>query len=203
MNLKTIAPRLVTIAATGALLVGGTMAYFFDEGQSTGNVFSAGILDLKLSNNGVDFDNSVTATFGGTNMAPGGPAEEGTLTMKNVGTLAANHVDLEFSNVLTFSGAVHPMDQYLEVMTLTYGGVDLLSSVVNLNSTSFKDLDDLENQNQSLTDDLVNLDGIAADATKALVMSVRLHSSATNDIQGQSVTMSIMVSLNQGPHSAE
>ena len=58
----------LTIAAliVMALVGGGTWAYFSDPETSTGNILSAGTLDLKTN-----LANGVTATLLAENLAPG------------------------------------------------------------------------------------------------------------------------------------
>jgi spore coat-associated protein N len=70
-----------TIGAASAAAGAGTMAYFSDTEQSTGNTVSAGTLDLN-----VDSGNTATETFSLTNKAPG---DTGTATtnLSNVGSL--------------------------------------------------------------------------------------------------------------------
>jgi hypothetical protein len=73
--------------------------------MSTDNVFTAGTLDLQASNDGVTFTDGVSATFNETNMAPGAAATTGTVTLKNAGTIAADHFEMKFAvnstNVVT------------------------------------------------------------------------------------------------------
>lgn len=201
---KRIAISGLSILTALSLMTGATFAYFSDSGISTGNTFSSGTLDLQLSNSGESFTDNVTATFGGTNMAPGGSEVLGTLHLKNNGTIDANHEDIAFSNSLTQalslpgSDSTHPMDQFLQVTTLTFDGTDYLNvgttgHLTDHNSNGFLDMDDLETQGLS------NLAGIAAGGTKNLVLGVALHTSTPNDIQGDSVTTTVNVTLTQAP----
>jgi len=53
-------------------LVGaGSFAWFQDTETSTGNTFSAGTLDLKVSDDDEGFGDGVSATWTMSNMAPG------------------------------------------------------------------------------------------------------------------------------------
>ena len=45
---KRILISLSVIGAVGAIVIGGTIAYFSDVETSTGNTFSVGTLDLKI-----------------------------------------------------------------------------------------------------------------------------------------------------------
>ena len=93
MNTKIIA-SLATILVVGAVAVGGTMAFFSDPGASTGNTFSAGTLSLKLSDNNETNQDNITASFGGTNLKPGDILSQQSMTVRNDGTIDANHLDL-------------------------------------------------------------------------------------------------------------
>jgi spore coat-associated protein N len=197
MNRKILTSGF-SILASLALAGGATYATFTNLGTSSNNVFAAGTLDLKLANDAVTFSDDVTATWGGTNMAPNGSTVNGTLTLKNSGTVDASFVDLDFANVLTQSGSLpgsvttNPMDKYLEVTTLDYNGTDLLVSTVgDTNSNGYVDLEDLAGAT------ITNLPGITAGSTKTLSMSVKLNTNAPNDVQGDSVTTSLDVTLKQ------
>jgi len=67
---RRIVGSIVTIGATGALLIGATFAFFTDNETSTGNTFTAGTLDLKVDSechyfqNGIDGSCGEGASFG-------------------------------------------------------------------------------------------------------------------------------------------
>ena len=207
---------VASIAAAAALVIGATFAFFSDEETSSNNVFATGTLDLVLCDDDENVsecptldegpEDSVTATWTGTDMVPGGSEVSGTLTLGNNGSIDGNHVDIQFSNSITQSGVLpgsattNDLDQYLEVTTLTYDSADLLPSVTDTNGNSRIDLADLAAQSGN---DLVNLDGILAGDSKDLVMGVTLHSSAPNDLQGDSVDTTLTVTLQQAPHGSE
>jgi len=81
---------LMTIALVGALIGGGIYAYFSDVETSTGNVFTAGTLNLDLTDASDDGTESETATWVFSGIAPGetggGGAGAG-LTISNTGSL--------------------------------------------------------------------------------------------------------------------
>ena len=89
---------IIVIAITGI----GSWAYFNDIETSSGNVFSAGTLDLKTSNDATNYFDGVMATWSGSNMAPstGGSPITGTVTLKNMGTLG-DHLEFKFANTVT------------------------------------------------------------------------------------------------------
>ena len=53
---KRLLLSLASLAASSALVVGATFAFFSDSGTSNDNVFSAGTLDLKLSDDTPETD---------------------------------------------------------------------------------------------------------------------------------------------------
>src|SRR3989344_1481570 len=164
---------VASIAAAAALVIGATFAYFSDSETSSGNVFSAGTVDLVLSDdNETDLD-GVTATFGAADMAPG-ECTTGTLNIKNAGSIAANHVDISISNTND------TMDDYLRIDILTYDAADQLPSISDGQPNTLTDLDDFE------ADALVNLSLTDTGTNHPLVIEVCLDESAPNTLQGAS-----------------
>ena len=203
---------LATAGTAGILLVGGTYAYFTDQGASNNNVFSAGTLTMKLSDaNETDVDN-VTATWGLTNAVPG-TTFTGTLSVKNNGTVNAGSIDFDFTNVvvenpdLTSPGNVGttPMDKVIEITQLGWDlngdgdaldtNENLLTTVSNLNGNVWKDLDDVENT------DLTNRSyDESTNEVHTLIMQGQLHNTGTtNEHQGDTVTTTLAITLDQQP----
>ena len=82
---KILIPVMACVLSLG--LVGGAFAYFNDTETSTGNTFTAGTLDLVLSDDDETDQDGVTATWvSPANWAPGDTVPA-TLTMKNIGTV--------------------------------------------------------------------------------------------------------------------
>jgi len=87
----------VALVAIIATLSVGTWAYFTDTQVSTGNIFTAGTLDLGLSNSsGGSPTADTSATFSASTWAPGATAS-GSLYINNAGSLAAGHVTVSFA----------------------------------------------------------------------------------------------------------
>ena len=203
MNTK-IALSGLSIFAALALIGGATFAFFSDSGTSTGNVFGSGTVDLKLGNGVTATSDSVTGTIGASNMVPNGATVSATLNLKNTGTIVANHVDIIVTDVLTQAGSppgnvsTNPMDKYLKLTTLTYDAVDLLPSIAESNGNGFKDLEDLKNNNLT-AGDLQNLALADTGVDHPLVIGVQLDGTAPNDVQGDSVDVTLTITLDQGP----
>ena len=88
MNKKILA-SLIIIGILGFALGWGTYSYFSDTETSTGNTFTAGTMDLKLSNDGTTWTDGVTATWTSpSNWAPG-ETVTARLHIKNEGSIGA------------------------------------------------------------------------------------------------------------------
>lgn len=190
--------NLLTIGLALMVFSGGIVyAYFTSSATSSSNSFSAGTLTLKLSKDDSTYSDSVTATWGKSNMKPGDSAS-GTLYIKNTGSIAANHIEITTSNSITEASSgpgttdTTKMDKVLKITTLTYDGTNLLATLTDANSNGIKDLDDLESttlDNLSLTD---------INTSHTLAMTVQLDSSlAENQHQGDSVQTTMTITLKQ------
>lgn len=194
---KKIALSGLSILAALALMGGATFAYFSDVGTSTGNTFSTGNLDLKLTDDTETDQDDVGASFGGT-LVPGGCTGNQTLTLKNTGTVAADHAEVTVANTVTDNllPADPDMDSYLRINLLTYGGADVTGQITNSNGSAFKDLADW-----AAGTGLDNLTLTDLNTEHDLVLDVCLDESAGNELQTDSVTSTFTVTLNQ--HSSQ
>src|SRR3989344_3642721 len=141
---KSIWLSILSIFAVVALVGGLTLAYFSDVGTSSANTFSTGTLDLRLTDTDQSVVDSVSASFGGT-LVPGGACTGAqTLSLRNSGTVAANHAEVHLGNVVTDTGdAADPdIDSFLKIQTLTYDGDNVLGQITDNNSNGFRDLND-------------------------------------------------------------
>lgn len=207
MKLRLLSSGAVALASA-SLVVGATYAFFSDVGTSNDNVFNAGDFDMQLSDdNETDADN-VTGTWGLAS-APG-DTFTGDLEIKNTGSVAADHIELKFDNVMTEGsgpGAISttPMDTVIEITALDWdsdgdGTTDTnLLTGLSAGSNGIIDLDDLENLN---VDGAVDFDNVPFGGTQGsnhkLHMEGRLHPTLTTDEhQGDKVTMGLEVTMNQ------
>jgi len=169
----------------------GTWAYFQDTETSTGNVFAAGTLDLKTD----DVD-GVTQTLYASNLKPGDNVS-GSITLKNIGSVAGSSLDLVFSYVESDSSPnPAPMSAdataaVIELTTLNYGGSSLLGSVSDANINGYKDVEDLKNAN------LAGQTGIDASATKDFTITVQFRGDAGHDFQSDGINITMTFTLNQ------
>lgn len=186
---RSILLSILSIFAVVALVGGLTLAYFSDQGTSNDNVFAAGTLDLRLSDDTPETDqDNVSASFGGTAMSPGSSVT-GQLRLKNFGTISADHAEVVITN--TNSDGVNPLDKVLELTTLNYDSLSVLAQLSDSNSNGIIDLDDLE---------ALGLDNLALPnlgTNHPLDLTVRMRSTAGNEYQGDSVDSDWTITLNQ------
>jgi predicted ribosomally synthesized peptide with SipW-like signal peptide len=190
----------LTIAAilVIAMVAAGTFAYFSDQQASTGNVFTAGTLDLGLSSTGsTSATGDTSATFlSGANWKPGDTAN-GTLTVNNTGTIDMGHLTVAFSypsvdvsgrpaNITgsPWSLATDQFDKEITVTTATWGGVSQASlvghSLFALNTAG-----------------AISLTPLTAGTTSDLVLVFTFATGATNGCQGNSLTLTVTLACTQ------
>ncbi|MEW6769866.1 MAG: TasA family protein [Bacillota bacterium] len=75
----------------------GTFAYFTDTETSTGNTFTAGTLDLKIKDGGSNWNDGIVAEWSMSNMIPGVTTAYGSIDLKEVGSLTADHLKITCS----------------------------------------------------------------------------------------------------------
>lgn len=195
---------LIVVGLVSAGLGVGTFAFFNDTETITANIFSAGSLDLTL--NGAQ---GTTGVIGSPNFAPGDTVS-GSVILRNMGSITtgdaqSHQVRLAFSiaNAVTDAagnandpddGGVSsiPLDQWLVVTSLTYDGVNLLTSVGDV------DLDGRANT----TNDVElrgTFSGLAdpGSAGRTLAMTVQFHTAGANDLKRDSVNMAFTFTLAQ------
>lgn len=179
MDKKRIVASLLTIGATAALLVGGTFAYFSSQATSTDNVFGAGTLVLQLDDSGEGPASTITASFGGSDIAPGATVS-GYISMHNAGTIGMAEVNLSATETTPstpdLAGKLNITSAKIGTDTIcATDTVDITSSFTTLAALNSAGLD------------LPSSD-IAAGATKYLCMSFRLDPLTEDAYQGLSIT---------------
>jgi len=184
---KIIGLSLVLIIAV-ALSGIGTFAYLTDHAASSGNSFVAGTLDLKTNN-----ADGVTQTLYAIGMSPGATVNSPAITLKNTGTVNGATMDIVFSYVGSPTGNKTADDTAatIEVITLNYGGADLLSGIVDSNHNGYLDLFDLKNTN------FTGRSGLNAGISKNFDISIRLRSETANDFQGDGIDVTMTFTLKQ------
>ena len=190
-----------TLTTVNLLVVGvpfdPTAALLTDSQGVPANQFTTGTLDLRLSDSDEFDQNSVTATWTSATMKPGNTVNA-ILTVKNTGTVAADHIEISASNSVTEaaspSGSIStiPMDSVLEIIVFSYDAVDKRSLIPDSNGNGFKDLDDLE---ATIVDNLALTDLNVAHTIQMTVLFN--YDVSTNEHHGDSVATVMTVTLNQ------
>lgn len=208
---RTITTSIMAIGLVAAMLSVGTFAYFSDTETSTGNTFVAGTLDLKVANGDEVFGDGVTATWTMDDMVPGVTTVTATMSLMNSSSVSGNHVEIAFSH--TIDEATNPVEsdtdpdsspsdlaKWIEITSITYNGVDLMTTLSDLNGNGWLDLEDVTlganaaegGPLDDLPTPLSNNAGVIGFA-----MSLAFRAEATNDIQGDILTTTIAFTLNQ------
>jgi predicted ribosomally synthesized peptide with SipW-like signal peptide len=100
-------------------LVGGAFAYFTDVETSTGNVMTAGTLDMQIGDNNEAYSNTpVSATFNSpAGLAPGDSFTTNPVYLKNVGTMDISEVYARFAGLSESDGVNTDAEQALPTKT--------------------------------------------------------------------------------------
>ncbi|AKB33760.1 hypothetical protein MSSIH_3070 [Methanosarcina siciliae HI350] len=208
-------PSVLLIFFVLLLVSAGTWAAYTDVETSSGNTFTAGTLDLYMTDNGPIIDYEWTLT----NMIPG-MSKSGQLNLYNNGTVA-DHVEITFSTICRDPGAdagnneesdtlagANGMDSYLKVDSMSYSvygsgnpgtlvdnGISSVSSITDSNGNGFIDLADLN----GLTLDNLAPPGPNQQDPIDFNMKVTFDMSAPNDYQGDECILTMQFDLNQDP----
>lgn len=130
---------LASLVLVGIVLFGigaGTWAYFYDIETSSDNIFSAGTLDLLVSNDGVNYIDEWSgpiATF--SNMAPGKESGDIMLCLKNNGTIAGivtvqmSYSEYDAAEYGEYAGINVDADTFAKNLFIVYANTDGVGNV--------------------------------------------------------------------------
>jgi hypothetical protein len=188
--------RILGLTITFMLFIGmtgsGAWAYFSDVEPSTANQMLSGILDLKTD----DVD-GVTQTLYATSMKPGNTIGPASIQLRNAGDTDGPTLDIEFS-YMESDGSPNDVNMtanataaMMEVTTLSYDSVSLLTSISDNNFNGYKDLQDLADANLS------GQSGLSTGATKPFEIEVKLKDNLSNDFRADGITVVMSFTLNQ------
>ncbi len=183
---RRIAISSMSILAALSLMTGATFAYFSSSATSTNNTFSSGTLVLALTDTTETDMAAVQASFGATNMAPGTCTGDQVLTLDNIGTVVANHLEIAASNTDS------AMAGKLRIKKFMFDGTDLLNGIIGTTAgdPALKDLSDLATAGY---DDI----GMSDLNDHTITMDVCLDESAPDSLQGSTNTLNLTFALNQ------
>jgi spore coat-associated protein N len=207
---------LITVVLAAGLVGTGALAYFQDTETSTDNTFTAGTLDLKLTDDNDWITDGVTASWTMENMAPGDTQTFPRMVMlSNSGSITGSHVEISFFNEIDENEDIYPdlesetsnintpaeMAQWLEVTGMTYYMVNFFNTtghiLTDTNGNSFIDLDDLANPANAAALDNLSPPPANNGGMRALYMNIMFNSGAGNDFQGDTLITTITFTLNQ------
>ncbi|OGO31542.1 MAG: hypothetical protein A2Z29_10730 [Chloroflexi bacterium RBG_16_56_11] len=223
--MNRILMSLMTIALVGALIGGGVYAYFNDTETSTGNVFTAGSLNLDLTDASENGNESETATWVFSALAPGSSGGGARLTITNNGTLNG-YLDLSsvaVTNAENYNAATNEAEASIDADTsdLTGGGelgANLLVQVWldadndgtvgggggTLTEESIYPVAAIGQADPGVTGVLGSIaasydldEALNAASVKYIALLYNLPTSANNTIQGDSATLVFTVELDQ------
>ena len=186
-----------------ALVGGGTWAYFSDVETSTGNVLTAGTLDLNL-----DGGNTNVVKFTVSNLKPG-DSDNGTWTVRNVGSLTG-YLDLESCNITESVGTSTDselVDEPTHADTTQLGNYLKVHMFVDADNDGVWDAGETDilgtNAAYAAINTIVssynlNLPLAATNGTNYITLRWTVDGASTdNRIQGDSVTLNMTFELQQ------
>lgn len=203
--MKRIFIGLAVIGIVVVATVQVTRAYWSDTAVSSGNTFSAGVLNLVLSDDDEIELDDVNITWNGSGMKPGEVPVSATLTLKNAGNINASHVHISVTNTpadaLSGPGVddTNPMDLSLQITALSYDGSSILSYITDTNENGYADLDDWENIAEGSIGPSAGAGklSLADFGDHTLAMTVQLNINTPDDNQGDSVATDVSVIMQQ------
>lgn len=170
-------------------------AFLNDQENSINNSLAVGTMDLKISDDDEGAGDSLTMTWDGDNLRPGQGTVNGELKIKNVGTVAADHIHITVANSITQGAGpgadvVDPMDANLEIQALYYNEVDIKSYLSDKNGNGVIDLDDWEKMPEE--DFSLELTDLNINHVPSLTVGLRPQTSETNQGDVVATTFSII-----------
>jgi spore coat-associated protein N len=180
-----------------AMVGGGTWAYFVDTETSSGNLLTAGTLNLGVANVGSSNPTgSTTATWTSPSGWKPGDNISAVLYVKNSGTIAMSSVNVTFSAIFT-DGTPSSVSGYNQLLTTTGN----FTKMVNVLSATWNGVDVPAITGQTLdylmTAGSINLGALANGTEYPLFINWKFDPTATNACQGDSANITLTLTANQ------
>jgi predicted ribosomally synthesized peptide with SipW-like signal peptide len=100
--MRKILTAIFLVGLVATMAGAGIYAYFSDTETSTGNTFTAGTLDLKVSHSSAgSWSDGVSGTWTLSNMKPGDETPTASVFFKNFGSIASNTLEITCSYTVT------------------------------------------------------------------------------------------------------
>lgn len=189
---KQFAVTLASVGLGAALIGGGTLAYFNDVETNSGNTFAAGTIDLTPETGGF-----IALNVG--NLAPGQTSPVQSITINNIGTLAANaSVNFDYTpNGGTDGG---DLGSQLLVKNLKFGGVNIPAATIDALNGNDSELTLEELAVGTTNDNKLALGALGAvNGTAALTFEIEFKETNLdqNIFQGDSVSVELTFEARQ------
>ncbi len=210
---------LAVVLALG--MMGGVFAVFQDTETSSGNTFTAGTLDLEIKDDNIwdpdPWGNGVDLTWVMDNMEPGVSEVTNYVTLRNVGSIRSDHVEIGFYNTINDAIDIdvdsdsnpdslpQDMAKWLEIDQMQYGPINMKSRIKSVsgwdvNGNGWLDLDDVARSSSVIADsgpldNLYSPEQVGGDIS--FHMTIKFNAGATSDIQGDTLTTIVTFTLNQ------
>lgn len=195
---KKMLLSLLVIGVVSVSAGAGTWAYFSDTETSEDNTFTAGTLDLDLTDATDDGTDSETLTWVAGNMAPGDDGSA-TMTVTNVGTLAGN-LDISAIVVTNAPGTTPESEDVSSGDNGELGANLNIDMFFDANNDGVNDAGETSIYSGALDGiaSSYNLDeGIAASGVTYITINYDLPTGTGNDVQGDTVSLEFVVELDQ------
>jgi spore coat-associated protein N len=214
---KFILSALAIILALG-LAGAGTFAQLVDTETSTGNSYTAGTMELKVTDDDpYTWDDGCSGTWVLTNIIPGaGDDDVDTVTayvyLKRSGTINPNHLEIQASISLDenvgqvesdtnkFSTATE-MAKKIQIIGMTYGTSNLLNTkLIDADGDGVKTLNDMTYDPDGAPSNGLNNLNIPKDTDPGTTFMLSLQWIAgadDNDFQGDTLNLEVHFTLNQ------
>ncbi len=126
--MKKILLSLAVIAIVGVGAIGATKAFFSSTANATGNVFTAGTLNLRIAKDSAGtpingWETSQNASWNFSNMAPGGTPSVSSVWLKNTGSIDGSSLGITAANTESHGG----FEKQARITELSLGGSNLLT----------------------------------------------------------------------------
>ncbi|MEK7556713.1 MAG: TasA family protein [Patescibacteria group bacterium] len=195
---KRIVLSSMSIFASLALVTGATFAFFSDVGTSNDNVFAAGDLTLQLDDDNeptfATNDDTVTASFGASDMAPGDSVTD-FVSLHNGGSIDIAEIELGANKTAGDDALADEL--HLTVLTgadsACTGGTDHTSAINTQIGGGVGPLTLAE----LIAADYDALPGLAVGADSFMCLTTEFDATAGDALQGTSITVDVVFTAHQ------
>lgn len=196
---KRIVLSSVSIFASLALVTGATFAFFSDSGTSNDNVFAAGNLTLQLDDDDeptfATNDDAVTASFGGSDMAPGDAVTD-FVSLHNGGSVDIAEIELGANKTAGDDALADELN--LTVRTGSDSACTGSTDHTTVIDTQIGGGDGTLTLSELIATDYDALPGITVGgADLFMCLTTTMDPSADNTLQGTSITVDVVFTANQ------